>query len=401
MRAFFSLFLCGILILTASCSHSADDIPVIDFEHPKASTNLKLSDIMSDIIIVPLESRADILLSAGQNIAITDQYIIVADQNAIYQFDKTGKYIKQLAIRGNGPNEFLRIRSLLPDEQNGILYYQDIRDNKALLSLDMNSGAFLKTHLINVYEFSINIIDEQGMIYGFTNPNPMRPLPTVDSLTIAYQYNLKEEIITRFERDREFSPRHAFGNSMCYYDRELFFTTIYSDTLFKIENSLPSPYAYLKFDDRKIDFNSNGNYVRVILKYKDGMILQKCYNETSVMGRGWIETNQPVNYYLVDNSGNINSINSLLIDPLAISVPIIADKNNIFPINTFPLPTIKGEWGYIIMDAVSMINWIQNSLSRDQLSPEQRQYLEEIAVSLTEDSNPVLIIGKFKRNDLK
>ena len=388
------------LSLATSCNQTQSNIVTVNLDRPDISIDVKLSDMLSDITIVPLETRNDILLSGAQmlTVAVTDQYIIIANENALHQFDKTGKYIKQLAVQGNGPNEFLGIRSLLPDNYNNILYYKDNRDRNTLLCLDMHTGAFLPPHIFDVHNFSIIAADDEGMIYGFPMPAPMiLPLPSRDSLTMAYRYNPKEQVVTRFQQEREFPPRFAFGNTMCYYKEELFFMYMCSDTLYRVtKNNEPVPAFYLIYADRKVDFNSNGNYFRILFKYNDGLVVQKCMHEIDLMRNGWSETNQPAGYYLIDNESRPKMISSLLIDPLQLSVPIKINENQISPNNTFPFPYIQGQWGYIIMEAMRVMAMINESLAGGQLSQEQRKQLETLAATLEEDSNPVLIIGKLR-----
>jgi len=386
------------LFLSTSCSQASQEISTVNLDRPDATVDIKLSDILSDIAIVPLETRDDVLLSGAQVLTVTDKYIIIADENGLHQFAKTGKYIKRLALNGNGPNEFLGIRALLADNQNNILYYQDIKSSKTLFCLDMDTGVFLPAHAIDVWNFSIENIDEQGMIYGFPRSTPVRPMPSIDSLTMAYQYNPKERVVTRFDRSREFPPRYAFGNTMCYYDQEIFFMYISSDTLYRVEHSLsaPVPEYYMRYANKKIDFDSNGNYFRLLYRYKEGFVVQKCYHEIEIEGRGWIESNQPIGYYLIDGESRLSLINSLLIDPLQISVPVEIDRRGGFPTDIFPFPDTDGRWGYMAMSAIKMMALIDDSLSGDQLSQEQRRQLESLAVNLNEESNPVLILGKVK-----
>lgn len=395
MRAEILTLLFAALIFSASCNTSSQGF-IIDLDRSGNSINLKLSDILSDIAIVTLENKEDVLLSRTDKIAVTESYIIVAGQNGLHQFDRNGKYIKQLAIRGNGPNEFLRISSLLPDSHNNILYYKDTKIHDAFLSLDMNTGDFLGEHKIDVTGFSIDAVDKEGMIYGFPNVTPMRHRSPIDSITMVYRYDPAERSLTRFERDSEFAPRFAFGNTMTYYNNELYFMHIRSDTLYRIENSNTAPVHYFKYADRKTDFSSNGNYFRLLFKYKDGIVIQKCLNKTQIMGRGWIESNQPTGYYIIDNENNINSIGSLLIDPLQASMPVRVDEAIKIPVDYFPFPVIQGEWGHIVLDAISMITLLNRSLSGDGLSQEQRRQLELLSADLNDDSNPVLIIGKIE-----
>ena len=125
------LFLYVMLCCITSCGRAPKEVPVVDIDNPTGYINLKLSDLLDDITIVPLETRDDFLLSTEGSrftsipFAITDNYILASTNDKLLQLDRQGNYVRTLITRGRGPNEFIYILAHAVDEQQEILYYAD------------------------------------------------------------------------------------------------------------------------------------------------------------------------------------------------------------------------------------------------------------------------------------
>ncbi len=106
--------LLGISILLNSCSQKgsvekdADGCVVLDLNEALRTAPLfKLSDIVSSIEYVPLETSDSCLLPGSCRVdCITDSYIMLSSLNQVpYLFDCQGNFLNRIGVRGQGPGE--------------------------------------------------------------------------------------------------------------------------------------------------------------------------------------------------------------------------------------------------------------------------------------------------------
>jgi len=73
--------------------------------------DLQLSDIVESIEYVPLETSSYCLLKTitPHHFVLTENYILINNQKAIYLFNRSGKFIAQIGRIGQGPGEYLEV----------------------------------------------------------------------------------------------------------------------------------------------------------------------------------------------------------------------------------------------------------------------------------------------------
>ena len=107
----------GLSVLGTACSRDtmvgrdADGCVVLDLDEAlRSAPKFKLSDIVSSIEYVPLETSDSCLLPGVCFVnSITDDYILVSDlDQAPYLFDRQGKFLNRIGRRGRGPGEIHR-----------------------------------------------------------------------------------------------------------------------------------------------------------------------------------------------------------------------------------------------------------------------------------------------------
>jgi hypothetical protein len=74
----------------------------------------EISDYLEDVYVIPLETRADILLDG---LGVIDQdksgiFCVSGEKETIYHFSREGTYLNSFSHNGKGPGEYLRIRTL-------------------------------------------------------------------------------------------------------------------------------------------------------------------------------------------------------------------------------------------------------------------------------------------------
>ena len=381
----------------ASFNNAQRGIPVVDLDNPRGSVNLKLSDLLDDITIVPLETRNDLLLSVDRSdFTITENYILVSTRDKLLQFDRQGNYLKTLAISGRGPNEFISNIPLqiVIDYKREIAHYTDYKDRESIFRIDLKTGNFLEPLRPGLSLFSIKSIDSEGNIYGY--PSYM---DVSDLHLLAYRYDPIDKSLTTYKGYRDF-VNLLYGDIMFRQGDEIFFIrSAHSDTLFKISGERMLPHSVIKLkNQRKSNVPSKYATFSFPVYGSWGFVIHKMDNNFSDQG-GWFVsiTELPTSYLLLNNRGELQSVRSVTIDPFALTIDIDSHiKLRLSERKIEPTPSISGQWAYYAVEAYNMMELIEDALGGNQLTASQRRTLESVAAKIDDDGNPVLIIGKIK-----
>jgi len=106
-------------------------------------------------------------------------------------------------------------------------------------------------------------------------------------------------------------------------------------------------------------------------------------------------------YLFLNRNGGLSTIKSITIDPIAATVDMdsyvkLSNERRQGEIPIAPVPNVSGSWGFYAVEAPDMVELIDRALKGEQLAAGRRKALEEVAVKIDDDSNPILIIGKIK-----
>jgi len=414
----FTLFVISALWLIA-CQSRQTGIPVVDIDNPAGSVDLKISDLLDNITIVPLETNDELLLSTegGTSFEVTNRYILVRTREKLLQFDRQGNYMRTLAYRGNGPNEFNMIMTTLIDEKRELLYYNDSRmsaSDASVACIDLNNGRFLEFHNPGLSPTSIREIDAEGNIYGRNTPptrvevsasgslsliSPTEKVP--DTLVLAYKYNRTDNSFTHFVSNRSFVADQRSTQLFRQGDHVSFLQLSYSDTLYRLEGSNMIPQYVIQLRNQMTDMQKGGVTASFRASGRGSFIITKSEAKMTLSADRITVNSNTLAYLFLDRAGVIKSIKSFTIDPVALTVDMNDflkprdQRSTVIPISS-PLPRVSGSWGFYAIEALDMVELIDNALKGNSLSTNQRKALEEVAAKINDDSNPVLIIGKIR-----
>jgi len=377
-----------------SCMNQQTTYPTIEIDSPTGTIEIKISDLLSDITIVPLETRDELLFSAGMSFIVTNNYVLVITDKALIQFNRQGKFIRTLATKGNGPNEYNTLTFPLIDEEREILYYTQYEDN-IINCINLRNGEFKEPLYLNVSCFSINSIDSEGNIYGFPKEK--------NSHLLAFKYNPANKNIIYYKGFHS-SVSENTHKVMFKEDNQIHFLSFsYSDTLFKVEGKKIIPKYIVKMHNLEKGYKGGVN-LWITIPSTQGTIFHKMETQVQRDENSMYISSFDRGYLFLDKSGALKSIRSITIDPLALIIDIdnyIKKINNRplseeIKINPIPIILGSGLWGYYAIEGCHMMSLIEQALDNKLLSSDQRIVLEGITGKIKEDSNPVLIIGKVK-----
>jgi hypothetical protein len=138
---------------------------------------IKLSDYVSNIKVVKLETSSDIVIGEIMKVQIFDKKIYILDRiyNALSVFDENGKFLHLLRKIGQGPGEYTTLWDFVVTD-NG-LYLSDM--SIAILHYDHNFN-FVKKVVHHTYGGVFITDDEFFWIYQFPNLSPYNQLVMFD-----------------------------------------------------------------------------------------------------------------------------------------------------------------------------------------------------------------------------
>lgn len=125
-------------IMIAGCEENkqtTDDLITVDVtKTPSSKKDLILQDFM-DVEYIPLETKDD-FLNQGVVQAVGKDVILVKnwnDDGDIFVYDRTGKALRKINRKGQGGEEYIYIYNIILDEDKGEMYINDIYAKKIVV----------------------------------------------------------------------------------------------------------------------------------------------------------------------------------------------------------------------------------------------------------------------------
>ena len=384
----FLLIILVISKLAISCSlPRAEELlsPPVE-ENMNKSSMLKLSDYASSIEYIPLQTLENTLLAGHEYLAFTPDYFITFGKECIV-FNREGEFVRKISNEGRGPGEFTDAYSSYLYPVNQLIYFP--------------STAYEK---INVYTLKNELIDEiirpqpsvkvrnisddlfavyRGFLYGDAEWNTMVYNSKGDSVSCiinVYRHEGGTRVV--------FNDEHIFY----YFNDQLHLKEAYSDTIYKFNREgqhIPKyqldlgifsvPASIKNSRETMGTFWRNFFAVNGIYESDDYLIFK--YHHNSKRNNLMIyykQTGEIDNFPENEKSGGIKND----LDGGPNFIPEHND-NNLFlqKINAFELK------------ALVETEEFKNSTPK---YPEKKKELEELAASLDENDNPVLMMVKLK-----
>lgn len=93
-----------------------------------------LSSFAQSVEFIPLPSEPLINDFQICDITFCNEYILLSGMSFIYQYDETGKFIRQIGNKGMGPKEYINISCPLQiDEEKSVIYATDLGRNRIII----------------------------------------------------------------------------------------------------------------------------------------------------------------------------------------------------------------------------------------------------------------------------
>ena len=391
LRAIVSAVAMVCLCVFAGCSSANSDqasIPVFDVEHIMDNIEtINLSEYASDINYYPLETSENSLVNGSiitNKIVPTSKgviFFIPNSSNVPMAFDHNGKFISKIGTAGRTSSEYLQLFNVLAVEDgvelvdcNKIMVYDDEYNFVSSFPIELNLGEICKTNsgnyisLVSNYlvDKHIKVLDKSGNVLRNKTLNDYMPPKAPE----ADENETGEIVVSSFKAVEEKCRFFNVAGDPCIY------FTDQKDTVYTVLESGEMAERYL------INYG----------KYNDGVNLNMFIYETDkmILSRFMFKFNKYPNidqkyrflYFVYDKStGTTRGMK------VADGSKEAAFKNDIDGgIEFFPKAIGNGKM-YQLVSAIKFI---------DAANASNSAKMKEVAATLTEESNPVLVVATLK-----
>jgi hypothetical protein len=394
-----SLSILLVMIIISSCNNSknpssadnkvdkSNDLPYyIDIEKNLTDTkSIPLSSIGKQLEYIPLETNPKCMIERIEHISFSEDFIFIADYTKILQFDRRGKFLRQVGANGRGPGEYSGIMGFCIDQKNKKVFVNQCNSGCEILEYDFN-GAFIKSFNQPWRSYQFIAYDTTGIIFHLTHDNDSTVYSKYNFYITDYEFNPIYKIKRHFIRKSNISARLI---PLYYFNNILHFKQYTVDTLFTLENEKPKPYAIFKLGKSKLDPNimfdgRNQNVAQMIKEIEN-------YFEISKI----IETDN----FLFTNLafGVADSSKYCIFNKQSAETIIIEDeglRNDIDGgIRFWPKYIYNDNILVDYIDAFKFLNMLNNRESnKSEQSKNRNDQFEILTKKITETSNPVLIL---------
>ena len=392
-----------ILLSLGGCSNNSvikSDLGVVDlyraFENKKV---IYLSQLVENAEYIPLEMTTNSIVPNPEYSAVTDDYIIVRNNQPgqILLFDRyTGKFIKEVGRHGRGPDEYdVPPMSNFYNYENKVIYAYDFA-RKHLLIFNLEGS---KTGSITFPTWSEPLV--KG---GFLMPYYGSYL---DSATFAcpitnYSGIEKKKLIL-FTNDsiiRIFPNFLKWGNgtgkvnvgkglvstNFMRWDNNLYFKEVFNDTLFKVTKNALIPRLVFNGSKYSFPYGLQGDILPPLNVQDDYFII-----------RDIDENRRYLFFQLVFNRkiytgfyDKLSKTTSICDSSEGNRTALIDDINNFMPIT--PISFTKNNEMVAALSAENIKKWIDTNPKKLESLVKIFPWLNKI----DEMSNPVIFIAKCK-----
>ena len=120
------IFLLSLCLGLAACGGQGESegLPTVNLSDLERTTEINLSEVMSDVEYIKLETTDSCLIDENPLFCATNDYIFaIGGHDQIYRFSREdGRFMGAIGTIGQGPDDYMRVSKLLPvDERDQIV----------------------------------------------------------------------------------------------------------------------------------------------------------------------------------------------------------------------------------------------------------------------------------------
>lgn len=349
-------------------------VTLINLNASTDSVSLKLTDIGKNLELVRLETT-DSSLFGNATYLIGKKYIVAFSSAHIILFDRNGKHIRNLAVQGRGPGEyrFIAGKNWSPAEDK-------------IFAIDFGKN-FIHSWSIPDGKYTQIPLAVKGAAYALTMLNDstlqIATMRNKQAKYKLYSQTLSGRFLGGIENTSEEDARKIdFTSNLYNTGSRQYYLPHRTDSVFQIEkNSL-----HLKY---RIPFTQD-QQLRIIQMF-DNKLLVSVYNITNTTNKqatiqgnkiGSVSFSGYTVYYLIDfPNEKVTQFQTINDDYLG--TDLLPNK----------LSFLENGQLYVEYPASTLFKVIPEILKKSEIDQTIRQRIENLQTELSEEDNPVLIVG--------
>lgn len=247
------LILTAIILCSISCQNQRNkNSSFHEFDLAKLlkrPMEMVMSDIVSEISYIPLETSQEALLSRVHIIIQAKESLIISNRNGpVKLFSNKGDYIRDIGSKGKGPGEYVNIGGVFWDKVSEEVIIQDI----SLKSLHYYSleGNYLRSFRIPYQSHFVYPLNDGNFLSANIYPVKMDSVYgknfIFDTMGMAKPFWSSEVELDQTVSKFAIPPTYCRVGNM-----DLFFPER-SDSVFIIKNGKVSPFACFNLENRML-----------------------------------------------------------------------------------------------------------------------------------------------------
>ena len=242
------------ILTLASCSRN-ENLKVVtlhDLSKNAERITIPLDSIVTSTEVIELDNseKAPIIGVISDLYESYQSYYIVSDEKNVYEYDKTGKFIRQIGTQGRGPGEYLFVKKIFVNEKDSSVNLFDFPSQK-LLKYD-REGNFLSSFKPDfkdtlLYLKSFFPYRDSLLFYASNNSSRMDLFLFNDSVGDM-------DVISKKERNM-LPGELILGNVFIFGDKQNpFIYNYFHDTIFILKNKKMVPTILARMGSMRTDY---------------------------------------------------------------------------------------------------------------------------------------------------
>jgi hypothetical protein len=391
MKFIYHLFL---FLIINSCSSPQSNL--VEISNKSFGNNkITLAEIADDIRYIPFNDSIPIGTIHCLIINEDNIYLSVKDIGVV-QFDRRGKYIRNLGHHGKGPGEYKYGMYFTVDKENKRIYILD-RNKIVVYSKD---GAFLKESAYSDY------ID--GTAGGIEMFGSLLFLPNYlvggdQKFDWIFIDTLGRLVSKKVNSTPPFLPNFGLTGTTYIFENKLFYFNLFNDTIFSISSDFNAHAAYVFSKDIKRRPEKDKEATNILqladLFVTDKMFETKKYiflvygylSKAAILLIDKISKETFLAYKDVGESNTIRKTRPYIINDIDAGMPL----NIRF---TYYFVEHGEEYICSLIEPVDLKTYISSDEFKHAIPkyPEKKKELEKLATTLKVTDNPVLMMVRLK-----
>lgn len=375
------MYWCKLLIINALCMMigcgvvKKNDIPVYKLTDGLPERVLNMSELVDSLRIVRLETTEEGLVPGYSNVWCGDKYILILGNTVILQFTADGKYIRQLVKQGRAPGEFTALSGFVVDEKQEKFYFCDWSGR--LSEYNMLDGTFIGSVHLDYVMTNALLMDDGTITY----------IPYI-SLDDTSNYDLcritQDGKLVDGVKSPEFTGRdYTSNNYLGVLGGEVHFMGSYADMLYRICDTAKTPILALDIPKRFSKEKGMGDVPKICFENSHLLLAEISETEVKDVEGGRYVNMRNKRTFLIDKKvGTVEKMKWFCVDTLKYRIHFE--------------PVVCGRRLCLQLPAMRLRRWLEIAKTDEKSSPAEQERFARLYEEITDDDNPVLVIGNIR-----